>query len=268
MYMNDFERCLQGAVPNMYADDTSITCSSTDSASLHRNIEIEMANVAEWMRQNRLSLNANKSKFMVIRHSRQHNNLDELNEIEVNQEKIGRVTKTKYHGLNIEENLSWNDQYKEVKAKVKSGLSALQRLKDILPQSKLAAVYRKLIESHLRYGNIIWSCISDTKLDNLQTLQSRAKKLIENGKHKDVWVCDWLPVKKLIKYDRLVMTHKILNGKCPENFQDKFTKRSRVSSYSTRNSRDLHLPKPRLEFTKKSFQFTGAFTWKRDPRAT
>ena len=99
----------------------------------------------------------------------------------------------------------------------------------------------------------------------MQTLQSRAKKLIENGKHKDGWVCEWLPVKKLIKYDRLVMTHKILNGKCPENFQDKFTKRSKVSSYSTRNSQDLHLPKPRLEFTKKSFQFTGAFTWNEIP---
>ena len=138
-------------------------------------VEIEMANVAEWMRQNRRSLNAKKSEFMVIRHSRKHNNLEELNEIEVSQEKIGRVTKTKYLGLNIDENLSWNDQYKKVKAKVKSGLSALQRLKDILPQSKLAAVYRALIESHLRYGKIIWGCISDTKLYNLQTLQSRAK---------------------------------------------------------------------------------------------
>ena len=64
--MNDFERCLEGAVLNMYADDTSITCSSTDIASLKRYIEIQMANVAEWMRQNRLSLNANKSEFMVI----------------------------------------------------------------------------------------------------------------------------------------------------------------------------------------------------------
>ena len=169
IYMNNFERCLQGAVSNMHADDTSITCSSIYSASLHRNIEIEMVNVAERMRHNRLSLNANKSEFMVIRHSRQHNNLDEVNEIEVKQEeKIDRVTKTKYLGLNIDENLSWNDQYKNVKAKVKSGLSALQRLKDILLQSKLAAVYWALIESHLRYGSIIWSCISDTKLDNLQ----------------------------------------------------------------------------------------------------
>ena len=45
--MNDFERCLQGATPSLYADDTSITYSSTGSASLQRNIDIEMANVAE-----------------------------------------------------------------------------------------------------------------------------------------------------------------------------------------------------------------------------
>ena len=167
IYVNDFERCLQDA------DDTSITCSSTDSDSLLRNIN-EMTNIAEWMRLNKLSLNAGKSEFMAIGHSRQHNVLNELREIEVNHKKINRVTKTKYLGLNIDENLSWKDQYKTVKTKVKSGLSAIRRLKDILPQSKLTAVYRALIESHLRYGNILWGCISDTKLTALQRLQSRA----------------------------------------------------------------------------------------------
>ena len=29
---------------------------------------------------------------------------------------------------------------------------------------------------------------------------------------------------KLIKYDKLDMMHKILNGLCPDNLQDKFTK--------------------------------------------
>ena len=48
---------------------------------------------------------------------------------------------------------------------------------NILPQSKLAAVYRALIESHLRCGSIILGCISNKKLDNLQKLQSRAKKI-------------------------------------------------------------------------------------------
>ena len=100
-------------------------------------------------------------------------NLKERREIDVNLKKIGRVTKTKYLGLNIDENLSWKDQYRKVKAKVKSGLSALRKLKDILPQSKLAAVYRALIESHLRYGNIIWGCISEDKHTPETTVKSK-----------------------------------------------------------------------------------------------
>ena len=80
----------------MYADDASINRSSSDSASLQMNIDFEMANVAEWMRQNRLSLNANKSEVMVIIHSRHYNCLNEHKEFKVNQEKIGRVTITKY----------------------------------------------------------------------------------------------------------------------------------------------------------------------------
>lgn len=75
----------------------------------------------------------------------------------------GRVTKPNYLGLNIEGNLSWNDKYKKVNAKVKSGISALWKLKNILPQTKLDAFYRSLIESNLRYGNTIWEGISDTK---------------------------------------------------------------------------------------------------------
>ena len=169
----------------MYADDTSITCSSTDSDSLLRNINNEMTNIAEWMRLNKLSLSAYKSEFMAIGHSEQQNVLNELREIEVNNKKINRVTKTKYLGLKLDENLSWKDQYKSVKAMDQSCLSAIRKLKDFLPQSKLVAVYGALIESHLRYGNILWGCISDTKHDAPQKLQSRAKFLIENSKYKD-----------------------------------------------------------------------------------
>ena len=77
-------------------------------------------------------------------------------------------------------------------------------------------------------------------------------------KYKDGWVCDWLPVKELIKYDSLAMAHKILHGNCTDKLQNKFTTRSQISNYSTETSQNLHLPKLRLGFTKNSFQFTGA----------
>ena len=80
--------------------------------------------------------------------------------MEFNHKKINRFTKTRYLVFNINENPSWQDQYEGVKATVKSDLSAILKLKDILPQSKLAAAYQELIESHLIYVNISWGFIS------------------------------------------------------------------------------------------------------------
>ena len=146
--------------------------------------------------------------------------------------------------------LQFGTRPKRIRSRVHGALSspsALQRLKDILTQLKLAAVYRALTKSPLWYGSIIWDCISDTKSDTLQNYSLGPKTVIENRKHKDGRVCHRFHVKKLTKYDMLVVADKVLHGKCPDILQDNFTKRSQISSYSTRNSPDLHLPKPQLE---------------------
>ena len=58
-----------------------------------------------------------------------------------------------------------------------------------------------------------------------------------------------------------VMTYKILHDLCPENLRHKFTERSMISEYRTRNSGDLQIPKVRLEYAKRSFYFSGVKNW-------
>ena len=66
---------------------------------------------------------------------------------------------------------------------------------------------------------------------------------IECTRHKDGWVCDWLDVRNLIKYDRLITTYKINNGLCPENLKNRFTPRSNISRYNTRKIDDFEIPR-------------------------
>ena len=54
-------------------------------------------------------------------------------------------------------------------------------------------------------------------------------------------------------FDQAVMTFKIVNQLCPESLQNKFIERSALSKYNTRNMKDLHFQKLKLEHTKKSF---------------
>ena len=202
LYVNDFENCLEYMTPNMYADDTCVTIASENLNDLITDMKNELENISNWMRINQFSLNASKSQFMVIGHRRKLNRVDnELSNLVLNNEVIKRVDKVKYLGINIDESLNWEEQYKTVKNKLKGGISSLRKLKDILPQRKLEQVYKALFESHLRYCDIVWNTLSNTNLTNLQRLQIMARKLIENAKYKDGWNCNWRDVQFLVSFD-------------------------------------------------------------------
>ena len=119
-------------------------------------------------------------------------------------------------------------------------------------------VYWALMESHLRYGNLLWGHLSATKLNNLQKLLARAMTLIQSAPIKDRLPSATLNVNEQMKLDQTMMVHKIPNEQCPEILKQKFTKISQVSQYETRRANDLQIPRTRLEITKKSFSYKGA----------
>ena len=194
LYVNDFENFLEYMTPNMYADDTCVAVASGNRNDLITDVKNELENISNWMRINKLIVNASKSEFMVVGFRRKLNRVgNELSNLVLNNAVIKRVEKKKYLGININESLNWEKQYKTVKNKLKGGIISLRKLKDILPQRKLEQVYKALFESHLRYGDIVWNALSNTKLSKLQRLEIRARKLIENAKYKvDGTVISWM----------------------------------------------------------------------------
>ena len=57
------------------------------------------------------------------------------------------------------------------------------------------------------------------------------------------------------------MAYKIMNKLCPNSLQGKFTMRSQISAHATRNCQDIDVPKRNLEFSKKSFLYSGNKLW-------
>ena len=198
----------------MYADDTSVTCSPEDSYDLCNALKAEIDNSTEWLRQNKLSLNTD---YMAVGHKRQTNRILDPLAVNINGEPVKRAQKAKNLGTKVDEDLTWNEQYKNFKfksnqSKIKNARSFLWKLKSILPKSKLDHVYKAMIESHLRYHDELWDNLSSTKLDHLQRLQNRARTLIEGSRFKDGSCCNWLSVSNFVKFDRAVMIYRIRNG--------------------------------------------------------
>ena len=266
IYLNDFENSLQYSRASIYADDTNVTIASDDIQRMIDNASQEMLNLSEWMRINKLSPNPQKTEFMIIGHplKAKHPSLPES--LVLNDHNIKRVTQTKSLGLIVDENLSWEAQFNRTMDKINSGIWALKRLKNILPQSQLSIVYYALVESQLRYGDVVWGNLSRTKLAALQRLQTRALKIIRNAKIKDTWSCPGMNVENIICFDRNVMAYKIIHKLYPNSFLEKYKPRSSFSSYNTRNSQNLQIPKHRTERYKKSFHYSALKEWNNTPR--
>ena len=204
IYLNDFENSLQYSRASIYADDINVTIASDDIQRMIDNASQEMLNLSEWMRINKLSPNPQKTEFMIIGHplKAKHSSLPES--LVLNNYSIKRVTQAKSLGLIVDENLSWEAQINRTMDKINSGIWALKRLKNILPQSHFSIVYYALVESQLLYGDVVWGSLSRTKLAALQRLQTRALKIIRNAKIKDTWSCPGMNVENIICFDRNV----------------------------------------------------------------
>ena len=105
---------------------------------------------------------------------------------------------------------------------MRGGRASLKSLKNIVPQSQLSNVYRALVESHIRYADVIWGSISNSKIESLQRFQDRAISINDIARIKDDWSKNLSTVKQLIMFDRSVMTYKIMNRLCPQNLWNKF----------------------------------------------
>ena len=88
----------------------------------------ELVDIAEWISGNKLSTNPQETEFMIIGHplSTRKQALPET--LELNGSEIKRVEKPKYLGIIIDGHLSWDEQFKRVRSRIKTGLLSLKWL--------------------------------------------------------------------------------------------------------------------------------------------
>ena len=69
LYINDFPNCLVNSEPLMYADDTHLTYASNNTEyieGIERTLNQDLANVSDWLKANKLTLNKLKTECLVI----------------------------------------------------------------------------------------------------------------------------------------------------------------------------------------------------------
>ena len=89
----------------MYADDTNIFCDFDNVNVTEETINYELVKLTEWLACNQLSLNVNKTKFMVFHSVRKNVNYPTLSINGINTE---RVADFNFLGIQLSEDLKWS----------------------------------------------------------------------------------------------------------------------------------------------------------------
>ena len=87
---------------------------------------------------------------------------------------IAPVSNFNFHGIKIDTNLNWLSHANFVANKILQTAGVLNKLRDILPQSVLTAIYFPLIQCHFNYGVLAWGHQSN----GLFKLQKRILRII------------------------------------------------------------------------------------------
>ena len=117
-----------------------------------------------WLKLNKLSLNAQKTKLMFFH--RKQKQVDEIN-VQINGTQIERVESFNFLGIMLDENLTWKSHIEMVAKKISKVTGILYRLKNIFLESVLFVLYNSLIVSYINYGLLLWG-VHVHKLEHLQ----------------------------------------------------------------------------------------------------
>ncbi len=124
LFINDLPTCLQKCECNLFADDTVIYTMNTDEIKATSDLQCDLDNVHNWFTANRLSINIDKSCTMSVTNKSRSNSI-----FYISDNMLSSVTHTKYLGVTICENLSWEAQIKTVCSKMGYGINVLYRLR-------------------------------------------------------------------------------------------------------------------------------------------
>ena len=153
LYINDMHRTSDKLNFIHFADDTTVYMSGRDFKALCENVCEELSKVDEWLKANRLSLNIDKTFFLI--HTHNNNDINSCI-IRIRDRLIKHVTSFKVIGLTIDDNFSYNEHVSLLYKQLSRTKGILYRLSSYVPPIVIRKIYYALFYSSMIYGVLVW----------------------------------------------------------------------------------------------------------------
>ena len=179
-------------------------------------LQLALNETVNWSKEWLLSLNVNKCVALNLKMIDSPNN-DYFIDTESGNYKLQNVKLTKDLGVIIDNQLTFNEHIAEKIKKANCMLGLIKRNFRYLVEYTFILLYKSLVRSQLEYASSVWSPCKKGLIDEIESIQRRATKLIP--KLKNLTYIERLKFLKLptLKYRKyrgdMIETYKILTNK-------------------------------------------------------
>ena len=252
-----------------YADDTTYSCSSEDPTILSDKLTEKYKVMSDFLVNNRLKLNDDKTHLMVMTTSKARRRSDPSNLVSITTptEVIEPSSCEKLLGGYIHQDMKWNEHLQDnqdslIKS-LGSRLGALKMVGKVANFKNRKMIAEGILISKLSYLIALWGGCSNYLMRSLQVIQNKAARVVT----KLDWFtptedllrqCGWLSVHQLAVYHSVLLVYKVMKTESPAYLHSMFNTKYQYRTRQADSEIIKHMKCPHLTLTSQSFRFQAS----------
>ena len=275
LYINDIANSSNLGTFVLFADDTNIFVEGESVEEAYEKGNILLHSIKKYMTLNKLHINMSKCCYIHFKPNISKNQQslpDETLCLQIDGFPIKKTKATKFLGVIIDEDLSWQPHITALRRKLNYASATLNRIRDAVPNDLHKELYHTLFESHLTYCISVWGDAALYRTTSLWLAQKHCVRVLFGNKQaylEKYMTCararqfneqalgnaffqlehskplfrehDILAFKNLYSYHTFMEVFKILKLECPTALHQRFTlsKRKNTTLISQLPSQDF-----------------------------
>ncbi len=264
LYINDLVKSSTILKFVLFADDTTISHSGSNLHALSHIINTELNHVFKWLLTNKLSLNVDKTHYIIFAGNRY---IDNNVNILLGETSIERNFTTKFLGVFIDSRINWREHVRYIHGKLSKSIGVINKIKHNLTKDALLILYYSLLYPYLHYCNVTWGSAQKTILHPLTLMQKKVVRIVNKANYRDhtdhLFRC--LGILK-IRDINVLESVKFVYDQLHSSSIIKFNTASNVHNRNTRNKSLLRPPKPKSDLEKRFISYSGCTNWNNLPQ--